>query len=295
MNVPRQVIFFLCVGLLAASQSGNIIRIGDADPMALAAWRLLLASCMLLPFAWADLGALRKLNKSEVLLLILAGIALAAHFFTWIMAVQQTTVANAAVFFSVNPVITAVAAFFLFKEKVDSRLVGSILLGIAGVVVIGGGDFYFDPDHLAGDGSALLSSALFTIYFLLGKRLRPILPTGLYVTLVYGVAGVACFAGVVLMGLPLIDYSAHNWTCFLLLALVPTMIGHTSFNHAVRYISAGRISTATLSEPLLAGLVAFYAWGERITLQTAIGYILISLSVVVLVLDWNSRKKRSLK
>ena len=63
------------------------------------------------------------------------------------------------------------------------------------------------------------------------------------------------------------------------------MLGHTSFNNALRYIPAGKIATATLSEPLLAAAVAFYAWGEGITIQTAAGYIVICLSVLVLVSD----------
>ena len=48
----------------------------------------------------------------------MAGAALATHFFAWIAAVQLSTVANAAVFFSVNPVIIALAGYFIFGERV---------------------------------------------------------------------------------------------------------------------------------------------------------------------------------
>ena len=67
--------------------------------------------------------------------------------------------------------------------------------------------------------------------------------------------------------------------------------GHSSLNHAVRYIEASRISVATLSEPVLAGLVAFYAWDQAVTTQTAVGYVIICLSVVVLVLDRESKSE----
>jgi drug/metabolite transporter (DMT)-like permease len=285
MTVPRRVVVFLCIGLAAASQSGNIIRIGEAHPVAMAAWRLLIASCLLAPLAGRDLLKLRELSRREVLLLFAAGLALAAHFFTWIAAVQLTTVANAAVFFSINPVITAAGGWLVFGERVGGRLLVSIVLGIAGVAVIGGGDLSFSREHLPGDGMAILCSVLFTVYMLLGKRLRRVLPTTAYVTAIYGVAALAGFTCMPIFGLPLAGYSPATWLCFFLLALFPTMIGHTSFNNASRYIHAGKIATATLSEPLLAGLVAWYAWNEAVSLQTAAGYAVICLSVMVLVSD----------
>jgi len=147
--VPRSVLVFLLVGLAAASQSGNLIRLADANPIAVAAWRLLLAAAVLAPFAGRDLLLLRTLCRTERILLPLAGLALAAHFFAWIAAVQMTTVANAAVFFAVNPVITAAAEYFLFGQKADRHLKISMILGLAGVAVMGGGDLTFHRGDLA--------------------------------------------------------------------------------------------------------------------------------------------------
>lgn len=293
MPTMKLTILFLCIGLLAASQSANIIRIGDAHPVALAAWRLLIATLLLAPLAGKDLRILTSLNKKDKLFLVLSGVALAAHFFAWISAVQLTTVANAAVFFSINPVITASAGLFFFKERISPRLLVSILVGLSGIVVMGGGDLSFNKEHLAGDGMAVLCSVLFTVYFLIGKRLRSKIPTTAYVTGIYGIAAITAFICLLVLGLPLYEYSGRNWLCFLLLAIVPTMIGHTSLNNALRYIPAGVISTATLTEPLLAGVVAYFAWSEAVTLQTAIGYVLISLSVIVLVSGSLGMKKRN--
>ncbi len=285
MGVPRSVYVFLVMGLIAASQSGNIVRIGDAHPMAIATWRLLIATALLAPLAGRQLGALKKLTRGELVLLFVAGAVLAAHFVAWIGAVQLTTVANAAIFFSINPVITATAAYLIFGERVSARLLVSIGLGISGVAVLGGSDLRFNPGNLAGDGAAVLCSVLFTVYFLLGKKLRQKLPTSVYVTSVYGIAAVVGAVCMLILELPLVDYSPRTWLCFSLMALIPTLIGHTSFNNALQYINAGRISAATLSEPLLAGIVAYFAWGESISTGTAVGYLLISASVLVLVFD----------
>jgi len=289
-GVPRQVYLFLVVGLVAASQSGNIIRIGDAHPATIAAWRLTIAALLLAPLAGKDLRKILTLTRVEVSLLLLSGLALAAHFLAWIAAVQLTTVANAAICFAVNPVITVTAAHLIFQEQVTRRLIVSIGFGVLGVAVLGGSDMTLNPEQLAGDGAAILCSLLFTVYFLLGKRLRRKLPTATYVTSIYGVAAVFAFAAVLILDLPVLDHSARNWICFALMALVPTLIGHTSFNNAVRFIDAGRISAATLSEPLLAGLVAYFVWNEPITAGTAAGYGLISVSVLILVSERKALK-----
>ncbi len=285
MPAPRKVYVFLIIGLVAASQSANIIRLGEAHPIAIAAWRLLLATGLLIPLAGRRLTLLAQLSKREWALLILAGASLAAHFFAWILAVQLTTVANAAIFFSINPVITATGAFLVFGERASRKLVISIILGIIGVGIISSSDLNFHPHNLPGDAAAVGCSILFTVYFLLGKKLRQSLPTSVYVAALYGIAALFCFGAALVIDLPLIDYSGQTWLCFVLMALVPTLIGHTSLNNALRYLDAGRISAATLSEPMLASVVAYYAWGEQITLGAGLGYVLICSSVLVLVFD----------
>ncbi|MBI4700037.1 MAG: DMT family transporter [Deltaproteobacteria bacterium] len=138
---------------------------------------------------------------------------------------------------------------------------------------------------MLGDALAVLCSVLATCYFLLGKKLRRALDNRVYVTALYGLASLASFACAVPLGLPLGSYAPRTWLAFLLLALVPTMLGHTALNYALRYMDAGRVSTLTLSEPLLAGLVAFFAWGEPVGAETALGYTLICGSVLLVVRD----------
>jgi len=283
VKVPGKVYLFLAAGLVAASQSGNIIRLGEAHPVAIAAWRLIIAAVILVPLAGGRLRELKKLSGMDQVLLLLSGIFLATHFFTWIAAVQMTTVANAAVFFSINPVMAALGGLIFFKEKIGWRLGAAIGLGVVGVLVIGLDDFSISREHFAGDLWAVVCAVLFAGYFLIGRRLRRTMDTDVYVASVYGIAALISFACLLALDLPVVAYGSQTWLCFVLMALVPTMIGHTSYNYALKYIPVGRIAVATLSEPLLAGIVAFFAWGEGITWLVALGYLLICLSVVVLV------------
>jgi drug/metabolite transporter (DMT)-like permease len=271
------------VGLVAASQSGNIIRLGDAHPVTIAAFRLGLASLFFIALSGAKLRQLWTLSQREVGLLFAAGVALAFHFFAWIGAVQLTTVANAAIFFAINPVITSTAAHFVFQERLTGRLLASIGLGLFGVAVLGWQDLNLSPQHLPGDGAALVCSLLFTLYFLLGKTLRRKLDTGVYVAALYGVAALTSILAMLVLNEPFTGYTDRTYLCFVLMAMVPTIIGHTSLNHALRHIDAGKVSALTLSEPALAAGVAYFAWDEALSSQAAVGYAVICASVLVLV------------
>jgi drug/metabolite transporter (DMT)-like permease len=279
--VPRITWLFLAAALVAASQSANIIRIGDAHPVAIAAWRLLLATFLLLPFASRARG-LGSLGRRERWLLVAAGVTLALHFISWVAAVQHTTVANATLLLAVTPVLTAIGSHFLLADRVGVRLVAAIGLSSVGVVTIGWGDFHFDPDNLVGDAVAVLSAALFAGYTLFGRRLRGHIPNATYAASVYALAALICFPVLVALGEPVVDYDGRNWLCFVLMAAIPTGIGHTGLNHALKYLPASTLSVLVLTEPALAGLVAVWAWGEPITAVALVGYAFIISSVLVL-------------
>lgn len=281
MTTPKRIWIFLAVGVPALSQSANIIRIGDAHPIAIAAWRLGLAALVLAPIAGRGLARIAALGRRDRLLLAGAGVALALHLFTWIAAVQSTTVANSTLIFATNPVITAAAAYLVFGERSSRSLKLAIGVGLLGVAAIAWNDLALQPGNLPGDGLAVLSSFLFTAYLLAGKKVRPSLDTHAYVTAVYGIAALTGFAALAVLGEPFFDYNGRTWLCFGLMALVPTLIGHTSLNAAVKYLPAGRITALTLSEPLLAGAVAVFAWGEIPSPGALAGYVLICGSVLI--------------
>jgi drug/metabolite transporter (DMT)-like permease len=287
-KVPGAIYLFLAVGLVAASQSGNIVRLGNAHPVAIVAWRLLLASLFMALLAGPRLAEISRLKWRQRSMLALAGTALAGHLIAWVAAVQLTTVANAAIFFAVNPILTALAARLFLREQLTARRLLAATLGLAGVGVVGLGELQLSVDSLAGDGLALFCSVLFTAYFLLGKRLREQVDARAYVAGVYGSAAAVSLVALVVLGLPVFDYDRRTWLCFALMALVPTIIGHTSFNVALCYLDSSWIATATLSEPLLAGVVAFFAWGETLPSTAAAGYVLISASVLVLAFERRS-------
>jgi drug/metabolite transporter (DMT)-like permease len=279
---PLKIYLLLFLAVMSASQSGNIIRLGQASPVVITMWRLTLAALFFLPLSRIGQFDYKKLKRLEQLSLVVCGVCLALHFYCWIHAVQLTTVANAAIVFSLNPILIALFELLFFKERIHSRIVAAFAIGLVGGVIVGREGVMLSGSHVAGVVSALGSAFFFAGYFLSGRYLRRVMPTYVYVISIYAVAALISLVVILVEKMPLMDYSPQTWLCFVLMALVPTVMGHTSYNYALGHLNATWVSVLTLAEPPLAALVALWVWHEPITWSALIGFGLIAVSTLLL-------------
>jgi len=74
---------------------------------------------------------------------------------------------------------------------------------------------------------------------------------------------------------------ARVYLWLLLLALVPQLLGHSTFNWALRYLSAAYVSITLLGEPIGSALLAYFLLGEVPSVMMAFGAILILFGIWV--------------
>jgi drug/metabolite transporter (DMT)-like permease len=78
---------------------------------------------------------------------------------------------------------------------------------------------------------------------------------------------------------------------FVLIALIPQVIGHTSFNWALKHLSASTVSVLMLGEPVGASILAYLLLGEKISGWTLAGGVTTLLGVGIVLLA-ESRKNK---
>jgi drug/metabolite transporter (DMT)-like permease len=132
-----------------------------------------------------------------------------------------------------------------------------------------------------GDLLALLGMLSVTVYFLIGRILRKRLATFPYVTAVYGTSAFFLIIFAMVNGDALTGYAPEEYLIFLLLALIPSGIGHTSYNYALKYLKAYVVSISVLGEPLLASLLAMPIFGEVPSFTTALGGLMIGSGMYI--------------
>lgn len=274
----------LLAGVLAASTASTFIRLaqGTVHPLAVAAWRLTLASLILLPVALATRREeLRSLDRREWGLALGAGCLLAIHFATWITSLALTSVAASVVLVSTHPLFVGVISHLFLRERLNRPTVVGLVIALVGSTIIGLGDVGRGSHRLVGDLLALAGGLSVAGYFLIGRRLRRRLSLVGYVFPVYSTAAVLLMATAALARVPLAGYPAVSWLWLLLLAVVPQIIGHSSLNWALRHLTATYVTLSVLGEPIGSTLLAWVFLHEPPTLVAIVGGGLILAGIVI--------------
>ena len=107
-----------------------------------------------------------------------------------------------------------------------------------------------------GDILALLGALSASGYLLVGRQLRSRMSLPLYVGIVYVTAAAALFLVVGITGQRCPGFRRWDTPGSLLLALGPQLLGHTSYNYALKYVSATFVTVTLLAEPVGATLLA---------------------------------------
>jgi drug/metabolite transporter (DMT)-like permease len=272
----------LACSVLAVSTGAIFVRLADAPPLVIAAYRMGLAFAIILPYAIAHCGAeLRQLSRRQVCFALVSGGFLAAHFATWISSLSHTSIANSTVLVNTIPLWVGLLTPFLTRDRVNRWLGWSIVLSVAGGAAIGAADFSATGDDLWGDALALLGGFCAAIYLLIGRNLRRELSLPAYATICYGCAAGTLIVLVLTAGLPVTGFNTTTYWAFIGMAIVSQVFGHTAYNWSLRWISAGLIAISLLGEPLLCTLWAFLLFEESLTWLQSAGGLLILAGIAI--------------
>jgi drug/metabolite transporter (DMT)-like permease len=271
----------LVIGVLVISTAAVLIRLcEDAGPAVIATARMGIATLVLLPVSAIVHGKrLVTIPRHCWVPIILAGLFLGAHFFFWMSSLKETSVASSVVIVATNPIFVGVASYFLFKERIGRRLVYGIVLAAAGGSLIAAADMAAGAGSLRGDLLSLLGAVMASCYFLAGRRVRRDVDILSYILPVYGIAAMLLFAIALSRGEPLRGYRTTTYIWFVLLAIGPQLLGHSSLNWGLRHLSATFITICVLGEPIGASVIAYFALHEKLTFLQAAGGVLILVGI----------------
>jgi len=263
----------LAFGIISISTGAIFARLsGEADALVISAYRVGLASIVLFPIAWFKIrDELRCLSMADLRLAALSGFFLAMHFATWISSLRYTSVANSVVLVNTNPLWVGILTQFITKEKMSMTTKIGILISVIGGVIVGIGDISFGSNALLGDGLAIIGSVCAAIYLLLGRTIRQKLSLLAYITLCYGSAAVILWSIVLFLKLPIAGFSTKTFSALWAIALIPQLIGHTSYNWSLKWFSANMIAISLLGEPIGSTILAYVLFDESLTWAKVIG------------------------
>lgn len=276
----------LAVAIVAVSLAAIFVRLADAPGVVVAFWRMAIACLVLLPWT---LRALRRtpLSGGTGWASAAAGVLLGIHFATWISSLSYTTVAASVTLVATIPLWVAMLAWLVLGQPPTLTVLLGVLTAVAGGAVIAFGDAGGTGTATApllGNGLALVGAVAGAGYLLLGRSAqRHGLSLQAYVGVAYAVAALVLAPLPLLFGHAYLDYPAASYLWVVLLALVPQSIGHTGINYALKHLDPTKVATATLLEPVGAGLAAWWLFTEMPGLLTLIGAVSVLAGVLLTV------------
>ncbi len=274
---PSRVFVILGIGVFAVSLAAIFIRLAEAPGVVVAAYRMLIASLLVLPFT---VRALRRtpLTRKNLGYTLLAGVFLGIHFASWISSLSYTTVAASVTLVTTNPLWVALFSWLFLGLAPPFTVLLGVLAAVLGGALIGFGDLGGGSAPLLGDALALLGAIAASAYLLLGRAAqRRGLSLQAYVGVAYSVAALTILPLPFLFGLSYSNYSLETFFWILLLALAPQLVGHTSINYAVKHLDPTIVATTILLEPVGSSLFALILFREVPAGLTLLGaFILLS-------------------
>jgi len=271
---------FAVVGLSFSSVFITELERTEISPLAIAFYRMAIATLLLLPPALAlKRKELASLARVDLWLLLLGGLCLGVHFGAWITSLKYIPIATSVVLVNSHPLFVVFASYLFLGERPTRRSLIGTVIGLVGMLIIGQAALSEVQLALKGDALALLGALAAVGYFVVGRKARARVSLLAYVTPLYAVCSLLLLTCVLISGDRLGPFEASAWAYLLALAVVPTIIGHTVFNWAIKHVRPTAISLAFLGEPVIASVLALIFFGQRPPLSTFIGGALVLAGV----------------
>jgi drug/metabolite transporter (DMT)-like permease len=249
-------------------------------PLSIAFYRMAIAAFLLLPptllFKRAEI---RSLRTEDMLLLALGGCFLAAHFAAWITSLKYLPIATSVVLVNSHPIFVVLASYLFLGDRPTRWHLLGIATGLAGMVIISHDGFKGADFVSLGYGLAIAGALAIVGYFIIGRKIRARFSLLAYVTPLYSVCAAILLVLSLGTGSRLYPYDSTVWFYLAMLAVVPTIFGHTVFNWALKHVRPTAISVVFLGEPVLAGVLAFVLFGQQPPLSTLVGGALVLAGV----------------
>lgn len=263
--LEKHPMIMIVIGIFGISLSAIFVRYSAAPSAVTAAWRLLWTVILMTPVVLGSTSVRQEmthLDKKSALLSGGSGVFLAIHFILWFDSLGMTSVASATTLVCTEVIWVSLGYCLFWKGKIGRKAAATIAFTFLGSVLIALADSGAGEGHLQGDILAVLAAVASAVYMLFGRVAQKKLSTTVYTYLVYWacaavLVGVCCFQGVGLLA-----FGLNPVFIGALLAVFSTILGHTIFSWCLKYFSPSFVSASKLMEPVGAGVLAVFLFGE---------------------------------
>ena len=283
--------FALIVLMLAAAVLGLapvLVRLTETGPATAGFWRLLFA----LPLLLAFVGRPASLGGSGIgrpgKWMALAGMFFALDMSFWHYGLHLTSVANATVLCNLTPVVVTLFAWVVLRQRPKSLFLVALVLSMVGAAAMALGANHKGGDQsLLGDALSLSVTVWYAAYFLTIQAARKTASAQRVMLWSTAVGAPLMLLAALIMSEQIIPTGPAGWAACIGLGLVH-VAGQGGVAWALGKLPATITAVTILVQPVVAGLVSWWVFGETLTPVQALGGALVLAAIVLA--QWTTRK-----
>jgi len=254
------------------------------DPIVLTGFRQLI-SFLILGFILLVINkrAFSFSRKDVFTFLVLGVFGVGIQRITYLTAVNITTASMATLLFFTYPIFVTIYSVLIFKEKISYKVVISTILTFIGVAfTVKAYDISALKINSLGILAGILSSILFSAYFILAKKLREKYQNWTITLYGDGIGAVILVPTIISSTSEISEFGLELWILIITIALVSSLLAYSFYSKALKYVKPSQGSILSVMEPLTAVSLSIIFLSERFEILQVIGIALAILGVLIL-------------
>jgi len=268
----------LLFGNAALALGPYFVRMADTGPISAGFWRVTLALPVVLFLAHREAPPVAPVSRKLLLAVALGGVFFALDLSSWHVGIGYTRLGNAALFGNSGSLILMVWGFIVWRRWPGASEWLGMAAALAGAAILMGRSFEVSGETLVGDLFCLLAGVLYSAYLLILQDARRVLSSWRLLSWSSAAGVPVLLAGAVFHGEPVLP---HMWWPVLALAFSSQIVGQGLLVYSLRHFSPLAIGLALLTQPAIAALAGWVAFGETLGWIDVGGMLLLAAALAV--------------
>lgn len=274
--------FAILVAVLCWAVAANVafgLVISGVRPLELAGISAMIATFGLAILHSFSGGGHRPMHRKQFLLGLVLVFLVAANY----VAIQQLPVAIAIVLLFTAPILVVLWTALISRRTPSKTVLIALILSILGVVLVSRLlEIPLQQVNWFGIGIGLTTAICFAAYIILSEQLASAEAPISVLLKTYAVASLFWLAYQFTQGLPLTLLTPTHFPKVLLVGIVGNLLPYLLFLWSIQRVRAERAAIVATLEPFVAAVMAWFWFGQTLTLLQTIGGILIITAVTTL-------------
>jgi drug/metabolite transporter (DMT)-like permease len=276
---PLVLLAMLLAGNATLALGPWFVRLADSGPIAAGFWRVALALPALFLLArWQEGRAPAPVPRKVAWAVVAGGVLFALDLASWHVGIGYTRLGNAALFGNSGSLILMVWGFLMVHRWPQRREWLAIAAALGGAAILLGRSFEVSLQTLIGDLFCLLAGVLYAGYLLILQDARKALGSWRLLARSSAAGVPVLLAAALLAGEPVWP---SDWGPVVGLALSSQLIGQGLLVYSLRHFPPLTIGLALLTQPAVAALAGWLAFGETLAPIDLVGMALLSAALVL--------------